>query len=164
MRHYLTGRNFTILSDHRPLVWLDSVVDPEARLLRWRLKLNNFNYEIKFTLNLRKKIIDYIKSCEICQKVKYNRQHTVLPLSLTATVSEPNLGIAFDIIGPFKYPDGRKLYGLTIQDEFSKYIEFCGIKDCAAETIAKALIESWILCYGIPKILVSNNGSNHVGK
>ena len=83
---------------------------------------------------------------------------------VTATVSQPNERIAFDIIGPFKYPDGRKQYGLTIQDEFTKFIKFCGVKDCTAETVARHLIDDWILHYGIPKILVSDNGSNLCGE
>lgn len=266
-RHYLTGRKFVILSDHRPLVWLDNTVDPGARLLRGRLKLNNYNYEIRYTpgktnfvadelsrngycnfidsnpfleekifpavnvvgtddggvvsdsedefeaidfspiknrqsitdeaeirdlikeqhngpigghrginatekaINLfcdikgiRIRVIDFIKSCEICQRTKINRQHRSLPIMLDATFPEPNYRIAFDVIGPFKYPDGRKLYGLTIQDEFTKFILFCGIKDCTADVIAKALVEKWILYYGIPKILLSDNGSNLCGE
>lgn len=56
------------------------------------------------------------------------------------------------------------MYGLTIQDDFSKFIQFVGIKDCTAERIAKALIQSWILPFGIPKIILSDNGSNLCGE
>lgn len=268
-KHYLTGRKFVVLSDHRPLVWLDSIKDPGARLMRWRLKLNNYNYEIRYTpgksnyvadelsrngfcnfmndnplfneellpsvfavdagieledepvtdeedfecmdfhprvdrekiesdsvalelikeqhcgaigghrginatckaidlffevSGLRQKVIDFIKHCDICQRVKYERRNRTLPLSVTTTASEPNEKVAFDVIGPFKYPDGRKLYGLTIQDEFSKFILFCGIRNCTAEVIAKAFVEKWILYYGIPKFLLSDNGSNLCGE
>lgn len=254
-KHYLFGRKFTILSDHRPLVWLDSVSDPGARLLRWRLKLNNYNYNIVYTPgktnfvadelsrngycnfindnpildekiipfigavdpsdtsnfgddddeehelidfiprgnrekisdtdiinqlieeqhggpigghrginatekainlyfdvpNLRQLVTEFIKKCDICQRIKINRLNRTLPLTFTITPSRPNEKIAFDVVGPFKYANGRKLYGLTIQDDFSKLIMFCGIRDCTAETIAKAFVESWILIYGIPK-------------
>lgn len=269
--HYLYGRRFNILSDHKPLVWLDSVEDPGAKLLRWRLKLNNYNYKIDYTpgktnyvadelsrnnyrdlldrysdekiipsvfninanddsddededeedndeeeevettdfvprknrktltnLNdvyklimeqhcgpigghrgikattnvikiyydikgLKKKVTDVISRCEVCQRCKIDRQNRKLPLTHTVTSSEPNEKIAFDIIGPFRYPDGRKLYGLTIQDDFSKYILFVGIKDCTAQTVARAVIDNWILYFGIPKILLSDNGSNLCG-
>lgn len=272
LRNYLFGRKFTILSDHKPLVWLDSVIDPGARLLRWRLKLNNYDYEIRYTpgktnyvadelsrnnycsdgmenpaiseiirpsifhitstvndedqqeqdvdsddrfetidfypqqnrpkltdpivienlireqhggpigghrgINatekvislyydvpgLRNKVTEIINKCEICQRTKYNRQNRKLPLSLTVSASQPNEKIAFDVIGPFKYPQNQKLYGLTIQDEFTKFILFCGIKDCTAETIGKALVENWILNFGIPKVLLSDNGSNLCGE
>ena len=47
-RHYLLGRRFTIVSDHRPLVWLKNMREPTGRLGRWALKLSEFDYEIKY--------------------------------------------------------------------------------------------------------------------
>jgi O-acetyl-ADP-ribose deacetylase (regulator of RNase III) len=45
-RHYVFGHKFYIITDHRPLTWLFSVSDPGARLIRWRLKLEEHDYEI----------------------------------------------------------------------------------------------------------------------
>lgn len=45
-RPYLFGRKFKIVTDHKPLTWLFSVKDPGSRLVRWRLKLEEFEYEI----------------------------------------------------------------------------------------------------------------------
>jgi len=42
------------VTDHKPLTWLFQV-DPGARLIRWRLKLEEFDYDIKYkpgTLNV----------------------------------------------------------------------------------------------------------------
>jgi len=47
-RHYLYGRKFTIVTDHRPLTWIFSVKDPSSRLLRWRLKLEEYQYEVVY--------------------------------------------------------------------------------------------------------------------
>lgn len=47
-RPYLYGKKFTILSDHRPLVWLNSIKEPGSRLTRWRLRLAEYDYEIKY--------------------------------------------------------------------------------------------------------------------
>ena len=47
-RQYLYGRKFTIVTDHRPLTWIFSVKDPSSRLLRWRLKLEEYEYEVKY--------------------------------------------------------------------------------------------------------------------
>ena len=47
-KHYLTGNLFWIVSDARPLVWLNSIKDPTGRLARWALKLSNMKYTIKY--------------------------------------------------------------------------------------------------------------------
>ena len=38
--------NITIVTDHRPLSWIFSDKDPSSRLLRWRLKLEEYEYEV----------------------------------------------------------------------------------------------------------------------
>ena len=47
-RPYLYGRKFKVLSDHKPLTWIMSVKDPGSRLLRWRIKLEEYDYEIVY--------------------------------------------------------------------------------------------------------------------
>ena len=37
-RPYLYGNQFTVITDHNPLRWLQSVKDSSDRLLRWSLK------------------------------------------------------------------------------------------------------------------------------
>ena len=45
-RPYLYGVRFKIITDHKPLIWLFNVTDPGSRLIRWRLKLEEYDYEI----------------------------------------------------------------------------------------------------------------------
>lgn len=47
-RPYLFGRKFKIVTDHKPLTWLFSIKDPGSRLVRWRLKLEEYEYEIVY--------------------------------------------------------------------------------------------------------------------
>jgi len=45
-RPYLWGTKFKIVTDHRPLLWLFNVSDMNSRLARWRILLQEFDYEI----------------------------------------------------------------------------------------------------------------------
>ncbi|KAM0734141.1 Retrovirus-related Pol polyprotein from transposon 17.6 [Formica fusca] len=45
-RPYLYGTKFKIITDHNPLVWLFNVANLGSRLIRWRLKLEEYDYEI----------------------------------------------------------------------------------------------------------------------
>lgn len=102
---------------------------------------------------LRPRVKEFIAKCEQC-----------LPMAITTTCSKPNERIAYDIIGPFNYKVDNRLYGLTIQDDFSKFTKFCALENCTAKEVARALVEEWILCYGIPRELLSDNGANLTGR
>ena len=45
-KHYLMGRNFQIVTDHRALQWLNNFKDPDNLTARWLEKLADFDYEI----------------------------------------------------------------------------------------------------------------------
>lgn len=47
-RPYLYGQKFKIITDHRALSWLFNVKDPGSRLIRWKLKLEEYEYEIRY--------------------------------------------------------------------------------------------------------------------
>ena len=47
-RPYLYGHQFTLVTNHRPLVWLHNVKDPTSKIMRWRIKLNEHDYNIVY--------------------------------------------------------------------------------------------------------------------
>lgn len=66
-RPYLLGRKFQIFTDHRPLTWLFNVKYPGLRLMRWRLKLAEYKYEVNYKPGVTNK----------CRRVKSNRTNFV---------------------------------------------------------------------------------------
>lgn len=47
-RPYLYGKKFIIYTDHRALQWLFNCKNPSSKLVRWRLRLSEYDYEIKY--------------------------------------------------------------------------------------------------------------------
>jgi len=47
-RPYLYGRKFTLVTDHKPLLWFKNAQDANMRILRWRLKLAEYEYDMVY--------------------------------------------------------------------------------------------------------------------
>lgn len=47
-RPYLFGRQFKVVTDHKPLQWIMNLKEPSSRLTRWRLKLSEYNFSVVY--------------------------------------------------------------------------------------------------------------------
>ena len=80
-RQYLFGRKFTIVTDHKPLTWVFSVKDPSSRLLRWRLKLEEYDYHIVYKPGIRNTNADAlsrINTAETCSVLTEEEKRKIL--------------------------------------------------------------------------------------
>lgn len=57
-RPYLYGRRFKIFTDHDSLTWLFNAKDPNSKMVRWRLKLEEFDYDVFYKEGKMNKIAD----------------------------------------------------------------------------------------------------------
>ncbi|KAL7306691.1 hypothetical protein TKK_0001364 [Trichogramma kaykai] len=64
-RPYVYGRKFIIETDHKPLTWLWSLKTPNCRLIRWKIKLEEYDYEIKYKKGCENKVADALSRIEI---------------------------------------------------------------------------------------------------
>jgi hypothetical protein len=52
-RPYLLGHKFQTVTDHKGLTWIFNVQDPSSRLMRWKLLLEEYEYEIQYRTGVR---------------------------------------------------------------------------------------------------------------
>jgi hypothetical protein len=64
-RPYVFGRKFIIETDHKPLQWLFSIKEPNSKLIRWRLKLLEYDYEIKYKRGIQNGNADALSRIEV---------------------------------------------------------------------------------------------------
>lgn len=107
--------------------------------------------------NMSKMVKDYVLNCRQCRLNKQTK-HTKERLILTDTPKTSFETLSIDTVGPIRLSNYYR-YILTIQCELSKYVVACPMETKDAKTVAKTLVESFILKYGHFKILKSDKGT-----
>ena len=65
--YYLYPKQFLIYSDHQPLKWLYSVKNARSRLFKWRLKLNQYSYQINYIPGSKNIIADCLSRSPVTE-------------------------------------------------------------------------------------------------
>jgi hypothetical protein len=68
-RYYLLGRKFKILTDHNPLKYLDNVKN-NSRLIRWKIKLCEYDYEIDYKPGKLHTNVDYVSRVKLMNNLE----------------------------------------------------------------------------------------------
>lgn len=109
-------------------------------------------------------IAEFIKHCEKCQKNRKFNHPTPSLLTPLPQCTEPNQRIHADLFGTLKAPARSKKYILCITDAFTKYVELIVVPDKEAETVSEAIFIHWILRYGIPMEIFTDQGKEFCNK
>lgn len=77
-RHYLTGREFVIVTDHQPLVFLFHAKDCNARLHRWKYTLMGFQFKVIHRKGRNNVIADALSRLDIMDNKYEDFEKTLL--------------------------------------------------------------------------------------
>ena len=109
-------------------------------------------------------ILDYVNSCDVCQKTKRNYGTQKAPL-VNMPIENRFERWHMDFIGPIN-PSGTEgnKHILVLVDSFSRWCEAIPMKTQEATEVAHTLYREIITRYGAPKKLVSDRGQNFLSK
>ncbi|GFS54946.1 retrovirus-related Pol polyprotein from transposon 297 [Trichonephila clavipes] len=62
-RPFLLGRKFKVFTDHKPLAGFLSNKNPSSKILRWKLALEEFNYDIHYIRGSLNSVEDHLSRC-----------------------------------------------------------------------------------------------------
>ena len=104
----------------------------------------------------------FVRHCKKCHQLKDAKaENTKVPLRIWKTPTHRNMRIHMDLVGPLTPSQGCK-YIFTITDAFTRYTELVAIPNKETITVAKALLDQWILRHGFYEQVVSDHGGEFV--
>lgn len=110
---------------------------------------------------MRTFVTRYLKSCDDCQKYKATN---LKPAGLLQTPVLHQRGevLAMDLFGPLPEGDKGERWIFLVEDTATRWVELFALCDSTAETCARILIEEVFLRFGLPRRIISDNGSQFV--
>ncbi|GFU01812.1 hypothetical protein TNCV_1523181 [Trichonephila clavipes] len=102
-----------------------------------------------------------VKNCPDCIKYKASNQKPS-GLLQTPVPAQRFETLAIDLFGPLPESKDGKRWILTIEDCTTKWVELFALPNATAKECAITLIKEVLLRYGIPRRLISDNGTQFV--
>ena len=93
--------------------------------------------------------------CEHC--VQKSRKKSIAPMQ-HIPVGVPLEKVALDIMGPFQVSDSGNTHILVVSDYFTRWVEAYPIPDQTAQVVADKFVTEFVLRYGIPAQIHTDQG------
>lgn len=101
----------------------------------------------------------FVNSCVVCARFAYGPRRPQAPLKLYSPVAKPLDRIFMDVVH-FRPSACSNTCALVIVDQLTRWAEAYPMKNEKAELIAKIYLTQFILRYGVPREVVTDQGAN----
>ncbi|CAA0813528.1 Unknown protein, partial [Striga hermonthica] len=112
---------------------------------------------------LRRMAKTLVQKCEKCQR---HGQITPIPAEYMSTINTPipfaQWGI--DLVGPLPMGTGQRKILMDTVDYFSKWVEAEPLEKITEEKMIQFLFNNICCRFGVPKVLITDNGTQFQGK
>ena len=115
-----------------------------------------------FWYKMRESVNRWCATCDRCQRRKRPGNIPHAPMRVY-NVGYPGERIAMDICGPFPLTERNNRYILVVADYFTKWSEMYPIPDQTAISVANVFVNNWVIRWGCPRELHTDQGQNFEG-
>lgn len=120
--------------------------------------------ELYYWPKMKSTISRYIRNCLICGAQKSSQEARPGLMGQHKKISFPFQLISLDLLGPLPRSRAGNQHLLVISDWFSKYVLVHPMRKATAASIVKFLENHVFLVYGVPQIVLCDNGVQFVSK
>ena len=114
--------------------------------------------------HIAKQVTQYVRSCDVCQRLGKGQKPHSAPLIPLPLVTEPYSRIAIDIVGPLpSCPKSGNHFILTVLDWATHYLEAIPLPDHTAQRVATAVANVFSR-FGFPNECLSDQGTNFMSQ
>lgn len=113
---------------------------------------------------LRNDVTRYVKNCKICAAYKSDQKGPRGLMTIPPSVCRPWEVISTDLMGPFPRSTRGNQYILVVMDSFSKFSLVYPLRSATAGAVARKIEEDVFLVYGVPRLLLCDNGPQYKSK
>lgn len=110
---------------------------------------------------MRKEITEYVKNCVECQKYKPSNLKPA-GLMKTLAINQRFETVAIDLFGPLPKSLENYQWILIVEDVSTRWVELFPLTEATAERCATILLEEIFLRYGMPRSLITDNGTQFI--
>lgn len=100
----------------------------------------------------------YCRGCDTCKTSKFPNSARVPPMGRPKIADMPWQMVSVDFVGPFPRSKSGNTTLLVVTDHFSKFVMIQPMKEAKTATLVKFLESMVFLLFGVPEILISDNG------
>lgn len=113
---------------------------------------------------MRADVLKYVRVCKVCQSQKISNSSPLGTMGIQKSVDYPFQVVAVDLMGPLPRSRGGNSFVLVVTCWFSKFTLLFPIRKAISSAIVKLLENQIFLIFGVPQIIICDNGSQFAGK
>lgn len=114
--------------------------------------------------NMRKDILRYVKRCKVCNEQKSPNTQPNGLMGREKNVEFPWQIISVDLVGPLPRSSRGNKYLLVVADWLTKFTLLHPLREANASSIVKFMENDVFLTFGVPSIIICDNGTQFAGK
>lgn len=114
--------------------------------------------------SMRKEITNYVRNCKICGAQKASNAPVSGLMGKQKNIDRPFQMLAVDLIGPLPKSKSGNCHLLVVVDWLTKFVLVHPSRRATAEDIVRFFENEVFLKFGVPQIILADNGSQFVSR